>query len=68
MGHEPADTFGLPLMPNGSRFLLVPDPQLPEVQRIAAELDFSPAGEDVMRSIYPCELSGRAIPSESISG
>ncbi|KAK3375737.1 hypothetical protein B0T24DRAFT_616958 [Lasiosphaeria ovina] len=53
--------LGYPLAPNGSRFFLVPDAQLRKVQDIAAELGFSPAHEDVLRSVYPCELSGLAV-------
>ncbi|KAI5866476.1 hypothetical protein GGS23DRAFT_273211 [Durotheca rogersii] len=53
--------LGYPLASNGSRFLLVPDAQLQKVQDIAAELGFSPADEDTLRSAYPCELSGLAV-------
>ncbi|KAK0713198.1 hypothetical protein B0T26DRAFT_716747 [Lasiosphaeria miniovina] len=53
--------LGYPLAPNGSRFFLVPDGQLQKVQDIAAELGFSPVHEDILRSIYTCELSGLAV-------
>ncbi|KAK3339625.1 hypothetical protein B0T25DRAFT_594432 [Lasiosphaeria hispida] len=56
--------LGYPHMPNGvsskSRFFLIPDAQLRKVQDLAAELGFSPAHEDVLPSVYPCELSGLA--------
>ncbi|KAK0718170.1 hypothetical protein B0T26DRAFT_741222 [Lasiosphaeria miniovina] len=48
-------------MPNGSRFFLIPDAQLRKVQDLADELGFSPAHEDVLPSVYPCELSGLAV-------
>ncbi|KAK3358113.1 hypothetical protein B0T25DRAFT_477295 [Lasiosphaeria hispida] len=61
MGDKPAIRLGYPLIPNGSRFLLVPDVQLRKVQDLAAELGFSPADVDVLRSVYPSELSGLAV-------
>lgn len=44
-----------------SLFLLVPDGQLQRVRELAAEVGLSPADENTLRSIYPCELSGLAV-------
>lgn len=44
-----------------SRFVLVPDDQIPKVQEAVAELGFSPAGEDILPSQYACERLGPAL-------
>ncbi|KAK1763295.1 hypothetical protein QBC33DRAFT_246239 [Phialemonium atrogriseum] len=53
--------LGYPLASNGSLFLLIPDGQLQRVRELAAGVGLSPADENTLRSIYPCELSGLAV-------
>ncbi|KAL7799405.1 hypothetical protein V8C43DRAFT_302864 [Trichoderma afarasin] len=46
---------------NGSLFLLVPDRQFQQVLHLAIDTGLSPADEDTLPSIYPCETLRCAV-------